>query len=133
MATPKVGTGSVYPTTARDSKGNYLEGGKSYSVTLPGPVPAKTFWAFTTYDAQTRSFVETDQKSVGLDSLNPKIKPNGDGSYTIWFGPAAPKGHEDNWVQTMPGKNYFVFIRLYGSLEPWFDKSWKPGDFELLN
>jgi dipeptidyl aminopeptidase/acylaminoacyl peptidase len=27
---------------------------------------------------------------------------------------------------------YFVF-RLYGPLEPWFDKTWKPGDFERLN
>jgi hypothetical protein len=23
-----------------------------------------------------------------------------------------------------------VLLRLYGPLEPWFDKSWKPGDFE---
>ena len=35
-------------------------------------------------------------------------------------------------AQTMPGKSYFVFMRLYGPLESWFDKSWKPGDFELL-
>ena len=132
MATPKVGTGSVYPTVARDSEGSYLDGGKNYSVTLPGPVPAKAFWAFTAYDAQTRSFVETDQKAAGLDSLNPKVKPNADGSYTVWFGPEAPKGKENNWVQTIPGKSYFVFLRLYGPLEPWFDKSWRPGDFELI-
>jgi hypothetical protein len=25
-----------------------------------------------------------------------------------------------------------VLIRLYGPLEPWFDKTWKPGDFELV-
>jgi len=23
-----------------------------------------------------------------------------------------------------------ALLRLYGPLEPWFDKSWKPGDFE---
>ncbi len=132
MATPKVGTGSVYPTLARDSEGNYLNGSNNYSVTLPGPVPAKAFWAFTAYDAQTRSFVETDQKSAGLDSLNSNVKPNADGSYTIWFGPTAPKGHEGNWVQTIPKKSYFVFMRLYGPLQPWFDKTWKPGDFELV-
>ena len=32
----------------------------------------------------------------------------------------------------MPGKGYCVLLRLYGPLEPWFDKSWKPGDFELV-
>jgi hypothetical protein len=31
----------------------------------------------------------------------------------------------------MPNKSYFAFMRLYGPLEPWFDKTWKPGDFEL--
>ena len=132
MATPAVGTGSVYPTAAQDSEGNYLDGGKNYTVTLPGPVPAKAFWAFTAYDGQTRGLLETDQKTAGIDSNDPNVKPDADGSYTVWFGPSAPKGHEGNWVQTMPGKSFFVFLRLYGPLEPWFDKSWKPGDFELV-
>ena len=42
MATPKVGTGSVYPTVARDSEGNYLDGAKTYSVTLPGRMISRT-------------------------------------------------------------------------------------------
>jgi hypothetical protein len=33
----------------------------------------------------------------------------------------------------MPGKSWSALLRLYGLLEPWFDKSWKPGDFELVN
>jgi hypothetical protein len=60
------------------------------------------------YDNQTRSVLETDQKSGGLDSNNPSVKANADGSYTIWFGPKAPERlqHEGNWIQTMPGKGY---------------------------
>jgi len=73
---------------------------------------------------------DTDQKLAGLDSLNPSVKPNTDGSYTMWFGPRAPEGKEGNWIQTMPGKSYHVLLRLYGPLQPWFDKTWKPGDFE---
>jgi hypothetical protein len=42
--------------------------------------------------------LETDQKSGGLDSNNPSVKPDADGSYTMWFGPTAPKGHEGNWI-----------------------------------
>jgi len=133
MSTPKVGTGSVYPMVARDSKGEYLDGGHTYSVTLPAPVPVNNFWAFTVYDGQTRSLLETDQRSAGIDSNNKDIKANTDGSYTVYFGPKAPEGKASNWVQTMPGKSYFVFMRLYGPLEPWFDKTWKPGDFEKLN
>jgi hypothetical protein len=133
MAAPKVGSGSVYGFTAQDAEGNYLDGGKTYSVTLPSPVPVNNFWSFMVYSGQHRSMLETDQKLAGLDSNNPSVKPNADGSYTMWFGPKAPQGHEGNWIQTMPGKSFNVLLRLYGPLEPWFDKTWKPGDFEPVN
>ena len=132
MAMPKVGTGSAYAATAKDSKGNYLDGGKTYKVTLPAPIPVNNFWSFMVYSGQHRSMLETDQKSAGLDSNSPTIKPNEDGSYTVWFGPEAPEGHEGNWIQTMPGKSNLTILRLYGPLEPWFEKTWKPGDFELV-
>ncbi|MFT5325851.1 MAG: hypothetical protein ACI8P0_003724, partial [Planctomycetaceae bacterium] len=132
MAAPKVGSGSVYEFTAQDSTGEYLDGGKTYSVTLPGPVPVNNFWSFMVYSGQHRSMLETDQKLAGLDSNNPSVKANADGSYTMWFGPKAPQGHEGNWIQTMPGKSYNVLLRLYGPLQPWFDQTWKPGDFELV-
>lgn len=132
MATPKVGTGSAYAFTPHDANGEYLDGGKTYKVTLPAPIPVNNFWSFMVYSGQHRSMLETDQKSAGLDSNMPAIKPNKDGSHTIWFGPKAPEGHEGNWIQTMPGKSYSSILRLYGPLEPWFDKTWKPGDFELV-
>jgi len=132
MSVPKVGTGSAYAFTPHDANGNYLDGSNTYKVTLPTPIPVNNFWSFMVYSGQHRSMLETDQKSAGLDSTSPSIKPNADGSYTIWFGPEAPKGHEDNWIQTMPGKSFNVLLRLYGPLEPWFNKSWKPGDFELV-
>ena len=130
MAEAKPGTGSAYAALFRDSKGDYLDGGRTYAVTLPGPIPAKQFWSFTVYDNQTRSLLATDQKLAGLGSDVPGVKMNPDGGATIWFGPKPPKGYESNWVQTMPGKGFNVLLRLYGPLEPWFDKSWKPGDFE---
>ncbi len=133
MAMPKVGTGSAYAFTAHDAKSNYLNGGKTYKVTLPAPIPVNNFWSFMVYSGQHRSMLETDQKSAGLDSNSPTVKPNNDESYTIWFGPKAPEGHEGNWIQTLPGKSYNVLLRLYGPLEAWFDKTWKPGDFELVN
>ncbi len=57
---------------------------------------------------------------------------NPDTSVDVWFGPIAPAGHEANWVQTVPGKGRNTILRLYGALEPWFDKTWKPGEFELV-
>lgn len=132
MAAAKPGSGSAYAFAVRDSTGAYLDGGKTYKITLPAPVPVGQFWSFTVYDNQTRSMLETDQKLAGLDSNQKSLKSNPDGSFTVWFGPKAPKGHEDNWVQTMPGKGWNSLLRLYAPLEPWFDKSWKPGDFELV-
>jgi hypothetical protein len=129
MAEPVVGSGSVYGYAERDANGDYLDGGKTYSITLPAPIPVNNFWSFMVYDNQTRSMLETDQKAAGIDSNNPDLVANEDGSYTVWFGPEAPDGKEGNWVQTMPGKGWNTLIRLYGPLEPWFDKTWKPGDF----
>jgi hypothetical protein len=132
MSMAKVGSGSAYAAVVRDAKGNYFDGAKTYKVTLPGPIPAKDFWSFVIYDNQTRSLLETDQKLAGVDSTRPGLKTDADGSVTVWFGPKAPSGQENNWVQTMPGKGWNVLLRLYGPLEPWFDKSWKPGDIELV-
>jgi hypothetical protein len=35
-------------------------------------------------------------------------------------------------LASVPGKGYFVILRLYGPTEASFDKSWKPGDFEKM-
>jgi hypothetical protein len=48
----------------------------------------------------------------------------------IYFGPTAPSGKESNWVQTWPGKGWNVILRLYGPLQPFFDKTWRPGEIE---
>ena len=133
MTKSKPGTGSAYAASFKDANGDIFDGGNTYKITLPGPIPAKDFWALTVYDNQTRSLLETDQKSAGIDSNGKGLKANADGSVTIWFGPKAPAGEEANWVQTGPGKGWNVLLRLYGPLEPWFDKSWKPGDIELVN
>ena len=74
MAAARPGSGSAYAIAARDSQGRYFDGGKTYKVTLPAPVPAGQFWSFTVYDNQTRSMLETDQALAGLDSTVPGIK-----------------------------------------------------------
>jgi hypothetical protein len=116
-----------------DSKGRRLQGGKTYKVRLPPNVPAKDFRSFVVYENQTRSMLQTDQRypSIGNDN-NGKLAVNADGSIDVWFGPTAPKGHGSNWVQTVPGKGWSVALRLYGPEEAWFDKSWRPGEIEMV-
>jgi len=50
----------------------------------------------------------------------------------VYFGPKAPAGKEANWVQTIPGKAWFTILRLYGPLEPWFNKTWRPDDIRRV-
>src|SRR5262249_2098104 len=132
MSMARLGSGSAYAWAVQDAKSNYFDGGKTYKITLPAPIPAKEFWSFVVYDNETRSLLETDQKLAGVDSTAPGLKKNPDGSVTVWLGPKAPADQESNWIQTMPRKGWNVVLRLYGPLEPWFNKTWKPGDFELV-
>jgi hypothetical protein len=84
------------------------------------------------YDNQTRSMVQTDQKAPSVSSQDKRVKTNADGSVDVYFGPKAPAGLDHNWVQTIPGKGWFMILRLYGPLEPWFNKTWRPGEIEQV-
>ncbi len=141
MATPKVGQGSVYGAATRDSNGNPLDGAKSYKLTLPANIPQKNFWSVTVYDTQTRSLLQTDYPypAIGAGAGFPKdgspngtVQQNADGSTGIYFGPQAPEGKKSNWIQTVPGRGWFPILRVYSPLQSWFDKTWRPGEIELV-
>lgn len=133
MAKKMVGVGSQYAISFRDSKGNYFDGGKNYKLNIPANPPVKNFWSLVLYDGQTRSMLQTDEQFPSIGSQQKGVEKNADGSVDVWFGPRAPAGKEGNWVQTVPGKSWNVILRLYGPLEPWFDKAWRPGEIEEVN
>jgi hypothetical protein len=126
----KEGAGSLYWLGHRDATGAFLDGGKTYQLTVPQPVPAGLFWSVTIYDAATRSEVQTDQDRAALRSLYEKFLPRADGSIDLYFGPSAPAGKGGQWIQTLPGKGWFAYFRIYGPRKAAFDGTWKPGDFE---
>jgi hypothetical protein len=76
--------------------------------------------------------LQTSQSFPTVGSQTEGIRPNADGSYDIYFGPRPPAGFEDNWLETVPGKGWFVALRMYGPLEPWIEKTWRPGEIELV-
>jgi hypothetical protein len=128
MDTQIVGEGSTYPWTAVDANNNPFDGGKNYKLHLPPNIPVKTFWSVIVYDTQTRSMLQTDQQYPSVSSQKKDLQVNADSSVDVWFGPKAPAGKESNWVQTIPGKAWFMILRLYGPLEPWFNQTWRPDD-----
>jgi hypothetical protein len=126
------GIGSQYAYTAEDGAGQWLDGAKTYRMTLPKDVPAKNFWSVVVYDTQTRSLLQTDDPFPSLNNVSGAVEVNPDGSTDLYFGPVVPEGRAGNWIQTLPGKSWFTIFRLYGPLEAWFDQSWRPGEIELV-
>ncbi|HEV2566566.1 MAG TPA: DUF1254 domain-containing protein [Microvirga sp.] len=123
------GAGSLYWLGTRNAAGAYLDGGKTYKLTVPHPVPANLFWSVTVYDAETRSEISTDQGHAALRSLF-ELKDATGATADLYFGPTAPAGQESRWIQTIPGKGWFTYFRIYGPQQAAFDGSWRPGDFE---
>jgi hypothetical protein len=130
------GLGSQYIMAYKDADGNRFDGAKSYRVTLPPDIPAARFWSLTIYDTQTRSMLQTPQRFPRAGSQTyptPAATANTDGSTTITFGPERPSDSpEGNWIQTIPGKGWFPVLRLYSPLAPFFDKSWRPSEIEVV-
>jgi hypothetical protein len=126
--------GSQYLLATLDADKNYFDGAKTYKVTLPKGIPQANFWSLTLYDNMTRSMLDTPQRYPRAGSQSypaPAAEPNADGSTTVYFAPKQPEGvKRGNWIQTMPGKGWFVILRLYSPLEPFFDKSWRPSEVE---
>ena len=132
MATPKEGRGSDYGIAYLDSRKQPFDGSKSYKLHIPANPPVKSFWAVTIYDPQTRSMLQTSQAFPTVGSQTKGIRKNADGSCDIYFAPKPLKGYENNWLETVHGKSWFVILRMYGPLKPWLDQTWRPGEIELV-
>ncbi len=132
MAVTHPGAGSDYAIAFRDSEKKAFDGSKTYKLHLPPDVPVNNFWAVTIYDTQTRSMLQTSQPFPSVGSQSKGFQKNADGSYDVYFSAKAPSGKEGNWLQTIPGKSWFAILRMYGPLEPWINKTWRPGEIELV-
>jgi hypothetical protein len=132
-AAPKApGIGQYYLAAYRDAEGHALDGGKTYRLHIPPNVPVSQFWSVTLYDIETRCIIQNKEQIADRSSRMDLVK-NADGSVELYFGSTAPKGMEKNWIPTVPGKAWFTYMRFYGAQEPLFDKTWCPGEIELLD
>ena len=98
---------------------------------MPPKVPVSNFWAITTYDLESASYIRNMEKS-SIDNTQKQLQWNDDGSVDIYFGPKAPKGKESNWLPTDPKRRFFLLARFYGPEPALFDGSFELNDIELV-
>ncbi|WP_104165148.1 DUF1254 domain-containing protein [Cryobacterium sp. N22] len=131
------GVGSQYLIANVDTAGEPFDGAKTYRVSLPKDIPAARFWSLNLYDNQTRSLLQTDQlypRAGSQEYPSPAAEAEADGSTVVYISPTQPDGvSRANWIQTDPDKGWFVILRLYSPLQPFFDKTWRLGEVESVS
>ena len=126
------GSATFYLDLAETSDGKWLEGNNNYKLLMPANVPVRNFWAITTYDLETASYIRNMEKS-SVDNTQKQLQINKDGSVDIYFGPKSPKGKESNWLPTDPKRRFFLLARFYGPEAALFDGSFELNDIEKID
>ena len=127
------GKGSRYQTTYKDSNGDYLDGKKVYKLNMPRGVPVALFWSVTVYDPWTRCELQSQPYPSISSQQDPGPQTHSDGSIDVYFAAEKPEGVvAQNWIRTLPDRGFFVYIRYYGPLKAFNDKTWVPNDVELV-
>ena len=89
------------------------------------------YWSMVLYDADTRVLLNNGEPFPSIAS-NQKVNSNKDGLVDMYFGPTQPKDKNANWIKTVPGKGYFMGIRLYSPTQALFDQTRKPDNIEQI-
>lgn len=123
MGNPAPGKGQAYAGVFEDNSGERLRGDGSYVLKFNPVPPAGLFWSAVFYDVETRTLIVNETRNATVGSRATKdLQVNEDGSVWVFAGPKPPKGWESNWVQTVPGRGWFPYVRLYMPGEEWFDE-----------
>ena len=131
MVTTTPGAGSIYLASYADKDGDWLDGAESYTLHIPAKPPAEQFWSIAVYSWDSRTLIDNDQKRSAQTSRQDLVM-NDDGSVDLYYGPKAPEGKEKNWVQTIPGQGWWVYLRFYAPTKAYFDKTWSMVDIEKI-
>ena len=120
---------AYYFLMTKDAGGNTLNGAdNNYALTFDkGKLPpVNAFWSVTMYDGKTQLLVANPINRYLINSpMLPDLKPNDDGSLTIYIQKDSPgKDKESNWLPAPDGPIYMV-LRCYWPKEAILDGQWK--------
>ncbi|MBV9355691.1 MAG: DUF1254 domain-containing protein [Chloroflexi bacterium] len=132
MVHPSVGAGHAYLGAYTDASGAWLDGGRAYRLRVPPGAPARQFWSVCIYDSLTRTLVDNTSRIAELSSRQ-QLNAQPDGTVEMRFGPERPPENEAiNWLQTVGGRAWFAYLRLYGPTEAYFDHTWPLPDIDPI-
>lgn len=120
---------ALYPMYQTDAEGQRLDASANkYTLTMRADEmpPVNSFWSYTMYKLPESLMVANPLDRYLINSpMLPNLKPNEDGSITIYIQHESPgKDLESNWLPAPHGP--FVLVnRLYWPKPTAFDGSWK--------
>lgn len=117
----------VYMNCDVDADGALLDGAEaSYTLRFEGPVPARGFWSFTVYDAETRLLSPHPSGRYKRGDRDRDMVRAADGSLTLYLQHEAPAPElMANWLP-IPPKGFQVVARLYWPTEDVLTLAYKP-------
>jgi hypothetical protein len=111
-----------------DAAGRRLNGASHYTVTFPkGQLPPVIgFWSLTLYN-QHHFFAPNELKRYSLGTKSKSMKPNPDGSLTIYVQADPPAGERrDNWLPAPKGEDFSLYVRTYWPKVEVTEGAWTP-------
>jgi hypothetical protein len=118
---------AFYPSAIRDAEGKQLTGEHAYTLTFKKGEwpPAEAFWSITLYDMDGY-LVENPLKRYAVGDRS-NLKPNPDGSLTIYIQGESPGGEKEaNWLPAPKSGPFKLAMRLYVPKKKVVDGSWVP-------
>ena len=106
---------AVYPYTLVDSSGAKLTGANKYTLTwAKGQTPpVNAFWSITMYMIDQGWWFVPNKLNKFTVSPRDHLKPNADGSITLYFQKDSPgKDKESNWLPAPEGE-FIPMLRMY--------------------
>ena len=129
---------AVYPYTLVDSKGEKLTGANKYTLTFAKGLtpPVNGFWSITMYMIDEGWWFVPNALNKFTVSPRNNLKPNADGSVTLYFQNESPgKDKENNWLPAPKGE-FIPMLRMYWPTDKApsiLDGSWTPPKVEKVN
>jgi hypothetical protein len=121
---------AIYFVGLTDSDKQLLNGSSTYEIRFPkGEWPdaaVNAFWSVTLYSVPDYHVVENSLSRYSINNIS-GLKPNADGSLSIWLAAARPaESAPQNWLPAPAAKGFALTFRMYVSKKEVLDGQWFP-------